>query len=139
MAAGIATLSTMAMADAVTDRQDAMKEVKRNFKPLVGMVKGETPFDAALVKKSASAIAAALQKARKLFPEGSETGEKDSRAKPEIWLMREEFEAAFDKAVKLARAVEDAGDVTALRSAVLSLGGNGCKACHKQFRLPKKP
>jgi len=141
IAAGIAAFSAAAMADAVTDRQAAMKEAKQNFKPLVGMVKGKVPkplvgmvkgkvpFDAATVKKNAMAIAAALEKAKKLFPEGSEKGEKDSRAKPEIWMM---------KSIRLARAIEGAGDVNALKGAVMALGGDGCKACHKKFRLPKK-
>ncbi len=136
--AGISALSAVAVADPVTDRQAAMKEAKQNFKPLVGMIKGQVPFDAATVKKNAMAIAAALEKAKTLFPEGSEKGEKDSRAKPEIWLMKEEFDAAFDKAVKLARAVGSAGDLNALKGAVMKLGGDGCKACHKEFRLPKK-
>ncbi len=138
IAAGIAAFSAAAMADAVTDRQAAMKEAKQNFKPLVGMVKGKVPFDAATVKKNAMAIAAALEKAKKLFPEGSEKGEKDSRAKPEIWMMKDEFNAAFDKSIRLARAIEGAGDVNALKGAVMALGGDGCKACHKKFRLPKK-
>ena len=130
--------SLPAMADAVSDRQAAMKEAKQNFKPLVGMVKGQVPFDAAMAKKNAMAIAAALERAKTLFPEGSEKGEKESRAKPEIWLMKDEFDAAFGKAIRLARAIEGAGDAKALKGAVMALGGDGCKACHKQFRLPKK-
>ncbi len=136
--AGITAFSVAAMADAVTDRQAAMKEAKQNFKPLVGMVKGKVPFDAATVKKNAMAIAAALEKAKMLFPEGSEKGEKDSRAKPEIWMMKDEFDASFDKAIKLAKALEGAGDLNALKGGVMALGGDGCKACHKKFRLPKK-
>ncbi len=137
-AVAVSAASLPAMADAVTDRQAAMKEAKQNFKPLVGMVKGKVPFDAAVVKKNAMAIAAALEKARGLFPEGSEKGEKESRAKPEIWLMKDEFDAAFGKAVKLAKALENVQDKAALPAAVMALGGDGCKACHKNFRLPKK-
>ncbi len=140
---GMTLFATGAMAadDAVKMRKEAMKEAKMNFKPLVGMVKGKVPFDAATVKKNAMAIAEALKKAKGQFPEGSMKampGEKESRAKPEIWQMKDEFNAAFDKAITLAMALEKAGDKKALGGAVMALGGDGCKACHKKFRMPKK-
>jgi cytochrome c556 len=120
----------------VAERKAAMKAAKQNFKPLVGMVKGEVPFDAATVKKNAMAIAEALKKAKANFPTGSDKGE--TRAKPEIWQMKAEFDALFDKSIELAMAIEKAGDKAALGKAVMALGGEGCKACHKKFRMPKK-
>ena len=120
----------------VAERQAAMKAAKKAFKPLVGMVKGEVAFDAATVKANAKAIAEALKKAKANFPEGSDKGE--TRAKPEIWMMKDEFDALFDKSIELAMAIEKAGDRNALGKAVMALGGEGCKACHKKFRMPKK-
>jgi len=120
----------------VAERKAAMKAAKKAFKPLVGMVKGEVAFDAATVKKNAMAIAEALKKAKANFPEGSDKGE--TRAKPEIWMMKDEFDALFDKSIELAMAIEKAGDKAALGKAVMALGGEGCKACHKKFRMPKK-
>jgi cytochrome c556 len=138
--AGIAAaaLSTAALADAVTERQAVMKDTVKNFKPLVGMVKGEVPFDAATVQKNAAAIAANLEKARKLFPEGSEKGEKESRAKPEIWLLEDEFQDIFKTAVKRAKALANIKSKEEFVPAVMALGKDGCGTCHKKFRLPKK-
>ena len=120
----------------VATRQAAMKTVGKNFKPLVGMVKGEVPFDAAAVKRHAAAIVENLKKARANFPEGSEEGE--TRAMPEIWLLEDEFRGIFDRAVKLAAEVGRVEAQKDLAPAVLALGGKGCKACHEKFRLPKK-
>ena len=139
---GMTLFATGAMAadDAVKMRKEAMKEAKMNFKPLVGMVKGKVPFDLATVKKNAAQIAADLERARKLFPEGTGDGEAkvETRAKPEIWLMKDEFQAAFDNAIKRAKALAAIDSKAAFKPAVMGLGGDGCKACHKKFRLPKK-
>ncbi len=102
------------------------------------MVKGKIPFDAAVVQKNAATIAANLEKARKLFPEGSEKGEKESRAKPEIWLLEDEFQDIFKTAVQRARALSQVREAKDLAPAVMALGKDGCGACHKKFRLPKK-
>ncbi len=136
--AALAAVSTSALADAVMERQAVMKDTVKNFKPLVGMVKGKIPFDAAVVQKNAAAIAANLEKARKLFPEGSEKGEKESRAKPEIWLLEDEFQDIFKTAVQRARALSQVREAKDLTPAVMALGNDGCGACHKKFRLPKK-
>ncbi len=134
----LAAVSTNALADAVTERQAVMKDTVKNFKPLVGMVKGKVPFDAAMVQKNAATIAANLEKARKLFPEGSEKGEKESRAKPEIWLLEDEFQDIFKTAVQRAKALSQVREAKDLAPAVMALGNDGCGACHKKFRLPKK-
>ena len=120
----------------IAERQQVMKEVKNNFVPLVKMVKGAQPFDAATVKKNAEAIAALLEKAGKLFPEGSDKG--DTRAKDEIWMMPEEFEAVRKTAIEKAKALANVSSADQLAPAVMALGGNGCKACHKKFRKPKE-
>ena len=136
--APLAAVSTGALADAVTSRQAAMKEAKKYFKPLVGMVKGKAPFDATAVRENGAAIAASLEKARKLFPEGSEKGEKESRAKPEIWLLEDEFQDIFKTAVQRAKALSQVREAKDLAPAVMALGKDGCGACHKKFRLPRK-
>ena len=120
----------------IAERQQVMKDIKNSFVPLVKMVKGAQLFDAAVVKKNAETIAAKLEAAAKLFPEGSDKG--DTRAKPEIWLMQDEFQAIMKTAVEKAKAVASVSSPDQLAPAVMALGGKGCKACHEKFRLPKK-
>ena len=120
----------------VKERHDAMKMMKDHFMPLVQMVKGAAPFDAATVKKNAAIIAAELEKASKMFPKGSDKGE--TRAKPEIWQNEAEFQALFKTAIEKARALENVSAPDQLAPAVMALGGKGCKACHEKFRKPKE-
>ena len=131
VAAGMA-----AMDDVIKQRRELMKHNKEMFVPLVKMVKGAQPFDAATVKKNAEAIAADLEKASKLFPEGSDKG--DTRAKPEIWLLQDEFRQMFKTAIDKAKALAKVQKPEDLAPAVMALGGKGCKACHEKFRAPKK-
>jgi len=125
-----------AMDDVVKQRREVMKQTRDMFVPLVKMVKGAQPFDAATVKKNAEAIARHLEKASRLFPEGSDTG--DTRAKPEIWLLQDEFQAIFRTAIDKAKALSQVTSAEQLAPAVMALGGKGCKACHEKFRAPEK-
>ena len=117
-------------------RHEAMETVKDHFVPLVKMVKGAAPFDAATVRKNAEIIAQKLQEASRLFPEGSDRGE--TRAKPEIWSNRAEFDAIMQTAIEKAKALAKADAPEKLMPAVIDLGGKGCKACHEKFRKPKE-
>ena len=77
-----------------------------------------------------------------LFPKdtGLEQNE-ESEAKSNIWEEWSDFVAAAERLVEPARAVEaafDSGDKGTIGQAVKSLGGDGCKGCHSQFREPKE-
>jgi cytochrome c556 len=71
----------------------------------------------------------------------------DSRAKPEVWSKRSEFEAAAEKMVAEADklvAVTKANEINAFR-AQFKLFGQSCGGCHKgpkkeggKFRFPKQ-
>ena len=65
---------SIAQADAVTDRQEAMKQVGDAMKAIAAIAKGEAAFDAAVVKSNAEIMAKQFAAAKSLFPEGSETG-----------------------------------------------------------------
>ena len=123
------------MTSPIKARQEAMKTIKEHFVPLVKMVKGAAPFDAATVKKNAEVIARKLEEASKLFPEGSDTGK--TRARPEIWLLEDEFQALFKTAIGKAKALARVNEASQLAPAVMELGGKGCKACHEKFRTAK--
>lgn len=128
----------MAQADAVADRQEAMKAVGDSMKALAAMAKGEAAFDAAAVKTNSETIAAKFEAAKSLFPDGSETGEKETWAKAEIWSDKDTFLQILDTGIAEANNVAGVGDVAALGAALGGLGGKGCKACHEKFRRPKE-
>ncbi|MGI9465371.1 MAG: c-type cytochrome [Aestuariivirgaceae bacterium] len=134
-----ATLAiSIARADAVSDRINAMKQVGDAMKTIAAMAKGEADFDAATLKANAEKMAGLFEAAKGLFPPGSETGEKPSRAKPEIWTDKDGFLKILDDSISAANAVAAVGDEAALRPALGNLGNNSCKACHEKFRKPKE-
>jgi cytochrome c556 len=129
-----ASLAVVA-ADAFQDRHMAMEEINDAMKALGAIAKKEAPFDAVVVKASATTIAENLKKAQSLFPAGSEGGE--SLAKPEIWTDAAGFEKTMKDAHAATVALQSVSDEAAFRPALGALGGS-CKACHDKFRLPPK-
>jgi cytochrome c556 len=72
-----------------------------------------------------------------IFPEGSGTGE--TRAKPDIWQKRSQFEqAALTLQQESAKLVEVAqgGDMKEITVQYLAVA-KACKGCHKPFRKRK--
>lgn len=122
-------------ADAFHDRHMAMEAVGDAMKPLGAIAKKQAPFDAAVVKASATTIADNLKKAQALFPAGSGGGE--SRAKAEIWTDAAGFEKGMKDAHSAAVALQSVSEEAAFAPALGALGST-CKSCHDKYRLPKQ-
>ncbi len=122
-------------ADAFHDRHMAMEAVGDAMKPLGAIAKKQAPFDAAVVKASATTIADNLKKASTLFPAGSGGGE--SRAKAEIWTDAAGFEKGMKDAHSAAVALQSVSDEAAYAPALGALGST-CKSCHDKYRLPQQ-
>ena len=122
-------------ADAFHDRHMAMEAVNDAMKPLGAIAKKQAPFDAAVVKASATTIADNLKKAQALFPAGSGGGE--SRAKAEIWTDAAGFEKGMKDAHSAAVALQSVSDEAAFAPALGALGST-CTSCHDKYRLPRQ-
>jgi cytochrome c556 len=135
--AGLVLGSSLAVvyADAYQDRHMLMEGVNDAMKPLGAIAKKQAPFDADVVKASATTIAENLKKAHGLFPAGSGGGE--SRAKPEVWTDREGFDKQMKDAEAAAAALQSVKEEAAFLPALRTLGGS-CKSCHDMYRLPEK-
>ena len=129
-----ASLAVLA-ADAFQDRHMAMETVGDAMKTLGAIAKKEAPFDAAVVKTNATAIAENLKTASALFPAGSGGG--TSRAKAEIWTDAAGFDKAMKDAHAAAVALQSVADEAAYRPALGALGAS-CKSCHDKYRIPKQ-
>lgn len=137
VAAAIAvSAAAMTATEAIKHRQKAMEGIGDQMKTLAAIAKKQEPFDAAVVKDAAMTIADNLEKAGKLFPEGSSTGDVQTWAKPEIWTDREHFDKLLETAHQAAVELESVTEAAAFPPALGKLG-NGCKSCHDAFRLPK--
>lgn len=138
---GVALVAVIAIGAAgatqvIQERQQAMKHVGGAMQKLAAIAKKEAPFDAAAVSENATVIAEALQKFAGLFPEGSEKGDVETWANPEVWSQRADFEKKLEAAEAAAVAMQSVDQETAFAPALGKLG-NGCKSCHQTYRRPK--
>jgi cytochrome c556 len=121
---------------AIDTRKAAFTLIGANFKPIGEILRGNATYESVDVGRYAARVAFLTGFLGEAFPEVSKTG--DTRAKPEIWSNR----ADFDKRVK------DFGDHAAVLSELVTHGGakadafkaaalavaQDCKGCHDNYR-----
>jgi cytochrome c556 len=122
--------------EAITQRQKAMEGVRDGMMALGAIAKKERPFDAELVQASAAKIAENLAHAAELFPEGTDSGDVQTWAKPEVWTDRARFDKLLESTHQAAVELQNVSDAEAFPAALGKLG-SGCKSCHDLYRLPK--
>jgi cytochrome c556 len=125
--------SQTAPADIVKQRQDAMESLWRDsFRAVAATVRTDQP-DLALVATNSAKATETLQKLATLFPPG--TGRDvvpSTRAKPEIWSDRKEFEANLTTLINASKALTDdakSGNVEKVKTAWTNLA-KACGGCH---------
>jgi|SRR5947207_171626 len=134
--AACATMSKANPDEAIAARQKLMKEQGAAMKAIGDKLKANQ-VQAAVV--DAEKLAETSNRIPSLFPEGS-VNPATSRAKPEIWQKRSEFEGYAKKlstqATQLAAAARS-GDAQATGAAAGDIGRNTCNGCHDAFRGPE--
>ncbi|HSE92447.1 MAG TPA: cytochrome c [Methylomirabilota bacterium] len=126
----------MSTPDAIAARQQLMKDQGAASRSIQEKLKtGQVQA----VASDAEKLAETAMKIPALFPQGS-LDPKTSRAKPEIWQKRSEFEGYAKtlntKATQLA-ATARTGNADSVKAAVADLGKTTCTACHNAFRGPE--
>ncbi len=118
--------------DAIEYRQGAFQIIKAHFGALQPVVKGQIPFDQAVVLANVEVLDQVSKLPWKAFGPGTEGGD----ARDDIWLDEEGFKAAqkkfLDSLVPLTAAAK-AGNLDELKKAFAGTGAS-CKACHDSFR-----
>jgi cytochrome c556 len=128
--------TTAALAGPIEDRQAAMKQNGKAVGALAAILKGEAPYDAAVVKTNAELLREDFVKAFASFPPGSDKGPPETYAKAEIWSDPEGFKAAEGAALKAVEALAATTDEAGFKTAMAGVG-ESCKGCHTKFRRPK--
>lgn len=135
-AALVGVSAAIAEGDAIAQRKDVLKGFGDATKPVVGMVKGEAPFDLAAVQKTLNVYIDGAKKLPTLFPDNSKTGG-DTAALPKIWDEKAKFDGLFAKlGAESKTALEAIKDEATLKAQFPKLLGN-CKACHDDYRQKK--
>ena len=119
--------------DLVKQRKAGYTILGYNFGSLAAMVQDKKPYNREEAQRNAAVAAAIADYPRGFFGEGTEKFE-GSKAKPEIWTHRQDFDAKMDKMITAVKALpQAAGDPAALKKAV-SDAGAACKACHDEYK-----
>jgi cytochrome c556 len=122
--------------EAIAARQKILKSMGDATKPVGAMLKGEAPFDLAVVQTALKTYVDGTKQLPDLFPDDSKTGAK-TEALPRIWEEKTRFSSIYaklgDDAAAALTAINDEASFKANMGKVL---GN-CKACHDDFRQKK--
>ncbi len=117
----------------VKDRQETMFRMAQAFGPLGRVIRGESQNVADAVA-SAEVFSANSKKIVAIFPAGTgRDAVPETRAKPEVWSRRAEFEAAATKLVEESDkllATAKSNDVAAIRGQFGPFA-TACGGCHE--------
>jgi len=132
-AGGTTALAQSSPAAVVKERQDAMEKLWPGFyRDIAQTVRSDSP-DLALVAAKAGQASEFLKGFAALFPPG--TGRDvipTTRAKPEIWTQRADFEAALVALMDTTKSLSDdakKGDVAKVKADWADVA-KACGACH---------
>jgi cytochrome c556 len=121
--------------DAVKYRQSAFTVMANHFGRIGAMANGRVPFDAAAAQANADIVVAMSKLPYTAFGDGTDKAG-NTRALPEVWSKRADFDAGAkkmqDEVVKVQTAAK-AGNLDQLKAA-FGEAGKACKACHDNYR-----
>ena len=128
-----ASAQQMKVEDQIKYRRAAYNIMALNFGSLAAMAQDKKPFNKEEAARNAQFVSMLSTVPKGFFGAGTD---KDTKAKPEIWTNRADFDAKMDKmtgeAAKLPGAV-GAGDMAAFKKQVSDTAA-ACKACHDDYR-----
>jgi cytochrome c556 len=118
--------------DAIKYRQSAFALMGNHMGRIAAVTKGEVPFNAADVQKSAQLIATLSELPWAAFGPGTEGG----KAKPAIWKETDKVKAGADKFMKAAADLNTAAKSGNLDQIKKALGATSqtCKTCHDSYK-----
>ena len=120
---------------AIKYRQSVMALQGAHFGRLGAMANGRVPFDAATAQANADLVLTLSKLPFTAFGEGTDKAA-PTRAKPEIWTNRADFEAKAkayqDEVVKLQAAAKT-GNLEQIKAA-FGATGDTCKGCHDKYQ-----
>jgi cytochrome c556 len=118
--------------DQIKLRKAAYALIGANFGSLAAMAQGKKPYNKDEAARNASLVSTLADVPRQYFGEGTDKGE--TKAKPEIWKNRADFDSKMDKMInETKRLPQAAADLASLKQAVGDVGA-ACKACHDDYR-----
>lgn len=120
---------------AIEARQGLLKVVAQYFGPIVGIAKGQIPYDAALIEKNAGKVAQLAPMITDMFALDTSASGIETEAKAAIWADYADFSAKAATTTERAQALvaATAEGQGATMKAFGALGAS-CKSCHDSYR-----
>jgi len=146
LVATLAALASLSPALAQTPKPEDQLKLRKAAYSLMGytfgsldaMASGKRPMNKEEATRNAELLAQLATIPKGFFGEGTDKGE--TRAKPEIWTNRADFDQKMDRMVKetgqLAQAARS-GDAATLKKAVQDVDA-ACAACHDDYRVKRR-
>lgn len=124
---------------ALENRKAAYTLIGNGFRWFGAVVKGNIAYDDAEALKRAQRIAFLAVLPGENFPESSNLGEPESKAKPDVWSSRPDFDKKLhefqEHAAAFAEVVgKEKGATEPFKAAVAALGQD-CKGCHDTYKV----
>jgi cytochrome c556 len=123
---------------AIEVRKAVYTLVGSNFRPIGGLLQGRGQYDAAEFKKRIDRIVFLTELANESFPDVSNSGLPDTKAKADIWSDRADFDKRLKDFQEHAKALaqvnaKEKGATDAFKTAAGALAQD-CKGCHDKYR-----
>jgi len=129
--------AVVAQQEVANQTQTTMKATGRAMGSLAPMVKGEKPYDQAVVNTALTQLEDTAKKLPAMFPESIKglKIEGDYSSSPKVWEDKAGFAAKIESFAKVAtEAKAKIKDLDSLKAAVPAIGKE-CSGCHETFRL----
>ena len=122
----------------IENRKAVYTLIGNYFRSFGAVAKGTLAYDEADATKRAARIAFLAGIAGETFPEISNVGEPETKAKADIWINRADFDKKLkdfqDHAAVLVEVnAKEKGATDALKVAIAALGQD-CKGCHDSYK-----
>lgn len=119
--------------DQVKQRKSAYAVMGHNFASLAAMAQEKKPYNKEEAVRNAELVSVLADYPKNFFGPGTDKGE--TKARPELWKNRADFDDKMEKMIAEARKLPQAarGDLASLKKAVGDTGA-ACKACHDDYR-----
>jgi cytochrome c556 len=128
-------VAAFAQNDPIAARKALMKKMGTASGEMTKVMKGEAPFDLALVQANLKVFAESAKQASSLFPDTSKAG--DTAALPKVWETKADFDAKFaklaDDATAAAAKIKDEASFKTVYPDV----AKDCGGCHQDYRARK--
>ena len=129
--------AVVAQQEVANQTQTTMKATGRAMGGLAPMVKGEKPYDQAVVNTSLTQLEETAKKLPAMFPDSIKglKIEGDYSSSPKVWEDKAGFAAKIESFAKVVtEAKAKIKDIDSLKAAVPAIGKE-CSGCHETFRL----